>query len=129
MSDKLKITNKYLFEVVDSDVMKERMVSTNNVVLRIIQRNERTKLPNIVKNGRIDRNRSRIKPTKVFVLVNPSISDEVENGAIIGSGFHENDIISACNGNEFFDNGRRSSRNVNKFDVASINGNIMKPSS
>lgn len=36
MSDKVKIANKYFFEVIDSDVMKEGVVSTNNVVLRRI---------------------------------------------------------------------------------------------
>ncbi len=127
MSDKIKITNKYFFEVINSNVVKERVVSTNNMVLRIIQRNERRNLSNIVKNRRINRKSSRVKPTEVFVLKNPSFRDEVENGAIMRSGLHENDIMSSSNGNEFFNNGRRSCGNMNKFDVPSINRFVVKP--
>lgn len=62
-------------------------------------------------------------------MKNPSLSDEVENGAIIGSRFHENDIMTASNGYEFFNNGRRSGGNMNKFDVSRINRFNIKPSS
>lgn len=129
MSDKVKITNKYFFEVVDGDVMKERVVSTNNMVFRRIQRNKGINLSNIVENDRIDRKSVRVKPTKVFVLKNPSLSNKVENGPIIGSRFHKNDSMSTRNGNEFFNNGRRSSRNMNKFDVPRINRFNIKSSS
>ena len=126
MSNKLKIPNKYFFEVVDSNVMKERVVSANNVVFRRIQRNERINLSNIVENNWIDRKSLSIKSTKIFVLKNASFRNEVENGAIMRSGFHKNDIMTASNGYEFFNNGRRSSRNMNKFDVARINRFIIK---
>ena len=102
------------------------MVSTNNVIFRRIQRNERRNLSNIVENDRIDRKSPRVKTTKVFVLKNTSLSNKIENGSIIGCRFHKNDRMSACNGYEFFDNGRRSGRNMNKFDIASINGSVVK---
>jgi len=48
MSDKMKIAKKYFLEVRNSNVMKERVVSTNNVVLRVIQKNKRRNLTNVV---------------------------------------------------------------------------------
>ena len=62
MSDKLKVADKYFFEVIDSDVVKEGVVSTNNMIFRRIQRNKRINLSNIVKNDRVDRKSGRVKP-------------------------------------------------------------------
>lgn len=129
MSDKLKITNKYFFEVINSNVVKEGVVSTNNVIFRRISQNERINLSNIVENDRIDRKSLRVKSTKVFVLKNPSLSNKIENGSIIGSRFHKNDSMTPRNGNEFFNNGRRSGRNMYKFDVSRINRFNIKSSS
>lgn len=48
MSDKFKIPDKYLLEVINSNIMKERVVSANNVILGRMHRNKRRNLSNVV---------------------------------------------------------------------------------